>query len=66
MEMLVKVCATTCIFVSFPITNTYFLIAKRSLLLEYPTYIHIYIYIYIYICMCVCVYVYYIASEGNA
>jgi hypothetical protein len=38
MEMLVKVCATTCIFVSFPITNTYFLIAKRSLLLEYPTY----------------------------
>jgi hypothetical protein len=40
MEMLVKVCATTCIFVSFPITNTYFLIAKRSLLLEYPSYIY--------------------------
>jgi hypothetical protein len=41
MEMLVKVCATTCIFVSFPILNTYFLIAKRSLLSEYPTYIYI-------------------------
>jgi hypothetical protein len=37
MEMLVKVYATTCIFVSFPIINTYFLIAKRSLLSEYPT-----------------------------
>jgi hypothetical protein len=38
MEMLVKVYATTCIFVSFPIINTFFLIAKRSLLSEYPTY----------------------------
>jgi hypothetical protein len=38
-EMLVKVCATTCIFVFFPIFNTYFLIAKRSLLSGYPTYI---------------------------
>jgi hypothetical protein len=34
-EMLVKVCATTCIFVFFPIINTYFLIAKRS---GYPSY----------------------------
>jgi hypothetical protein len=38
MEMLVKVCATTCIFVSFSIINTFFLIAKRSLLSEYPSY----------------------------
>jgi hypothetical protein len=37
-EMLVKVCATTCIFVFFPIINTYFLIAKRSLLSGYPSY----------------------------
>jgi hypothetical protein len=36
-EMLVKVCATTCIFVFFPIINTYFLIAKRSLLSGYPS-----------------------------
>jgi hypothetical protein len=36
-EMLVKVCATTCILVFFPIINTYFLIAKRSLLSGYPT-----------------------------
>jgi hypothetical protein len=39
MEMLVKVCATTCIFVFFPIINTYFLIAKRFLLSGYPTYV---------------------------
>jgi hypothetical protein len=38
-EMLVKVCATTCIFVFFPIIYTYFLIAKRSLLSGYPTYL---------------------------
>jgi hypothetical protein len=38
-EMLVKVCATTCIFVFFLIINTYFLIAKRSLLSGYPSYI---------------------------
>jgi hypothetical protein len=31
-ETMVKVCATTCIFVFFPIINTYFLIAKRTLL----------------------------------
>jgi hypothetical protein len=37
-EMLVKVCTTTCIFVVFPIINTYFLIAKRSLLSGYPSY----------------------------
>jgi hypothetical protein len=45
-EMLVKVCATTCIFVFFPIINTFFLIAKRSLLSGYPTY---------YADACVCV-----------
>jgi hypothetical protein len=38
-EMLVKVCATTCIFVFFPIINTYLLIAKRSLLSGNPTYV---------------------------
>jgi hypothetical protein len=38
MEILEKVCATTCIFVFFPIINTYFLIAKCSLLSGYPTY----------------------------
>jgi hypothetical protein len=38
MEKLVKVCATTCIFLLFPIINTYFLIAKRSLLSGYPSY----------------------------
>jgi hypothetical protein len=38
-KMLVKVCATTWIFVFFPIINTYFLIAKRFLLSGYPTYI---------------------------
>jgi hypothetical protein len=36
-EKLVKVCATTCIFVFFPIINTNFLIAKRSLLSGYPS-----------------------------
>jgi hypothetical protein len=35
-EILVKVCATTCMFVFFPIINTYFLIEKRSLLLVTP------------------------------
>jgi hypothetical protein len=37
-EKLVKVFATTCIFVFFPIINTYFLIATRPLLSGYPTY----------------------------
>jgi hypothetical protein len=37
-EKLVKVCATTCIFVFFPIINTYFLTAKRSLLSGYSLY----------------------------
>jgi hypothetical protein len=37
-ETLMKVCATTCIFVFFPIINTYFLIAKRTLLSGYSTY----------------------------
>jgi hypothetical protein len=36
-ETLVKVCATTCIFVFFPIIKTYFLIAKRTLLSGYPS-----------------------------
>jgi hypothetical protein len=39
-ETLVKVCATTCMFVFFPFINTYFLIAKRSLLSGYPSYIN--------------------------
>jgi hypothetical protein len=38
-EMLLKMCTTTCIFVFFPIINTYFLIAKRTLLSGYPSYI---------------------------
>jgi hypothetical protein len=38
-EMLVKVCATTCIIIFFPIIYTYFLIAKRSLLSGYLLYI---------------------------
>jgi hypothetical protein len=37
-EMLVKVCAATCIFVFFPIINTYFLIAKCFLLSGDPSY----------------------------
>jgi hypothetical protein len=37
--MLVKMCTTTCIFVFFPIISTYFLIAERSLLFGYPSYI---------------------------
>jgi hypothetical protein len=37
MEILEKVCATTCIFLSFPIINTHFLIAKRTLFSGYPT-----------------------------
>jgi hypothetical protein len=36
-EMLVKVCATTCVFVFFSIFNTYFVIAKRTLLSGYPS-----------------------------
>jgi hypothetical protein len=39
-EILVKVCATCGIFVFFPIINTYFLIAKRSLLSGYPSYVY--------------------------
>jgi hypothetical protein len=38
-ETLVKLCATTCIFVFFPIINTYFLIAKCTLLSGDPSYI---------------------------
>jgi hypothetical protein len=37
--MLVKVCATTCMFVFFPIINAHFLIAKRTLFSGYPPYI---------------------------
>jgi hypothetical protein len=39
-EKLVKVCATTYIFVFFPIINTYVLIATRSLLSGYPRILH--------------------------
>jgi len=35
----VKVCDKTCIFFFFPITNKYFLMAKRSLLSRCPSYI---------------------------
>jgi hypothetical protein len=40
-EMLVKVFATTCTFIFFPIINTYILIANRSLLSGYPSFISI-------------------------
>jgi hypothetical protein len=43
-EMLVKVWATTCIFVFFLIINTHFLIAKHSLLSGYPSYSQLYIF----------------------
>jgi hypothetical protein len=34
------VCDKTCIFLFFPIINKYFLMAKRFLILECPSYVH--------------------------